>query len=368
MVWKTTLTPPQSGIYEFVLEGANHASFAVDGQDLIQRWENGGEDIVSKSLKLEGGRVYQVTIWLKPTAPDVRIKIGWIPPWMEKVEERPEELLEAVRNADAVLFFGGLNHQFDVEGLDRRDMALPDGQNELIAQVVKTNPRTAVILAGGSPMEMPWIESVPAIVLMWYAGMEGGNAIADVLFGDVNPSGKLPMTFPKALQDTPAYALNDYAADVCRYKEGVFTGYRWFEAKGIEPLFPFGHGLSYTTFKLNGMKLAKTGKGVSVSVEVTNTGGCAGAEVVQIYVSPRKSSVERPVRELKGFAKVKLQPGETKSAEVHLSGEAFAFWCMEKNGWVIEEGVCDRSGRPLRARLFARKRYQSDLRIFNPGW
>ncbi|MGB8352752.1 MAG: glycoside hydrolase family 3 C-terminal domain-containing protein, partial [Chthoniobacteraceae bacterium] len=315
VTWKTTVTPPESGIYEFVLEGANHASFVIDGHDFLQRWENGGENVLSKPVELEGGRVYQLGIILKPGGPDVRIRIAWIPPWMERKTEEPDELLAAVKNADAVLFFGGLNHQFDVEGFDRRDMTLPDGQNELIEQVVAANPRTAVILTGGSPMEMPWKDRVSAIVLMWYAGMEGGNAIADVLFGDVNPSGKLPMTFPKALQDSPAAALDDYAADVCHYKEGIFTGYRWFDAKGIEPLFPFGHGLSYTTFKLSGMKVTKTGGGVSVALDVTNTGGCAGAEVVQIYVSPRKSSVERPVRELKGFAKVMLQAGETKSVE-----------------------------------------------------
>jgi len=337
--WTTTLTPPQSGVYEFVMEGANHAAFRLDGQDLIQRWENGnGEDTVVKAVTLEAGRTYQLAVWLKPSSPNVRLRLGWVPPWFEKTEERPETLLQAVKEADAVLFFGGLNHQYDVEGCDRRDMALHDGQNELLAQIAGLNPRTAVVLVGGSPVEMPWAERFPAIVQMWYAGMEGGHAIADVLFGDVNPSGKLPLTFPKALADAPSHVLGDYAADACDYKEGIFVGYRWYDAKGIAPLFPFGHGLSYTTFQLSEMTLEPTGEGTRVALNVTNTGDRAGAEVVQVYVGQKACSVPRPVRELKGFAKVALQPGETRRVAIDLPRQAFAFWSEKLNGWTVEPG------------------------------
>ncbi|MDD5351346.1 MAG: glycoside hydrolase family 3 C-terminal domain-containing protein, partial [Chthoniobacteraceae bacterium] len=339
-IWKTTLTPPQSGVYQFVFEGANHASFGLDGQDLIQRWENGdGADVVTKSVALEAGRVYQACVWLKPTSPKVRLRLGWVPPGSDKGGERPEEWLEAVKAADAVLFFGGLNHQYDVEGCDRRDMALHDGQNALLERIAALNPKTVAVLIGGSPMEMPWVDRVPAIVQMGYGGMEGGNAIAEILFGDVNPSGKLTMTFPKALRDAPSHALNDYAADVCDYKEGIFVGYRWYDAKGIEPLFPFGHGLSYTTFRLSEMRLEKTGDGgACVRLNVSNTGRRSGAEVVQIYLGQPECSVPRPVRELKGFMKVALQPGETRSVEVELSREAFAFWSPANGGWTVEPG------------------------------
>jgi beta-glucosidase len=173
---------------------------------------------------------------------------------------------------------------------------------------------------------------------MWYAGMEGGNAIADVLFGDVNPSGKLPMTFPKALADSPAHALGDYAAEVCHYKEGIFVGYRWFDAKGIEPLFPFGHGISYTRFKLDNMTLEDAAGGVRVSLDVTNAGSRPGAEVVQVYIGQPKCPVPRPVRELKGFAKVPLQPGESRRVEILLPRDAFAYWSLERNGWTVEPG------------------------------
>jgi beta-glucosidase len=337
--WKSTLTPPQSGTYGFVLEGASHANFCIGGQDLIQRWENGGENIIAKSIDLEGGKTYDVTIFVRPNSGDVRIRLQWTPPWLEKHESAGDrEIVEAVGKADAVLFFGGLNHQYDVEGSDRRDMALNDGQNELLDKIAGLNPKTVVVLLGGSPVEMPWIDRVPAIVQMWYAGMEGGHAIAEVLLGDVNPSGKLTMTFPKRLEDSPDRFLNDYEAAVCHYKEGVFVGYRWYDARKIEPLFPFGHGLSYTKFKLANLSVKHMTENVTVSLDVSNVGDRSGAEVVQVYVGQSKCSIRRPVRELKGFSKVHLKPGETQTVTITLTHDAFAFWSVAKNDWTVEPG------------------------------
>ena len=333
--WETTLIPPQSGVYEFVLTGANHARLELDGEALIQCWPDGQEDVISKSMELETGRTYRLSVALKPHGSG-RVHLGWVPPGSKREPENASELLRAVREADAVVFVGGMNHQYDVEGSDRQDMALHDGQNELLAQVLGLNPHTAVVMVGGSPVEMPWAADAPAIVQAWYAGMEGGNALADVLLGDVNPSGKLPITFPRSLQDTPAHRLGDYAAEVCDYKEGIFVGYRWYDAQEIAPLFPFGHGLSYTTFELANMRLEKDGDGLRVELDITNTGNRAGAEVVQIYVGQPECSVERPVRELKEFAKVTLQPAETRHVEIQLSREAFAFWNPEPNAWVVE--------------------------------
>ena len=336
--WETTLTPPQRGTYEFILTGASHAEISIDGFKLIQFWENGGPEVITKSIELESGRVYSLVIRLKPNHREVRVKLGWIPPWVETRQQNPKELIQAVKDADAVVFFGGQNHQYDIEGSDRVDMALHDGQNELLAQILGLNPNTAVVLVSGSPVEMPWINEARAIVQMWYAGMEGGNAIAEILLGEVNPSGKLSMTFPKHLQDSPAHFLGDYAADVCRYEEGIFVGYRWFNAKGIKPLFPFGHGLSYTTFALANMQLTEESDGIRVCLELMNTGGQTGAEVVQIYVGQPECSVVRPVRELKGFAKVRLSPRETERMEFFLEADAFAYWSLENNAWTIEPG------------------------------
>jgi len=335
--WETVLTPPQTGSYEFVLVGTHQACLLIDDIVAIHRFE-GGAETTCKSLDLEAGRAYRLRAELWPSRPDLRIKLGWIPPWDRQTQDTNENLIEAVKTADAVLFFGGLSHQYDLEGTDRKDMALHEGQNELIAKIAGLNPKTAVVLLSGSPVEMPWVDQIPVIVQMWYAGMEGGHAIADVLLGDVNPSGKLPMTFPKALADSPGHALNDYAADVCHYKEGIFVGYRWFDVKNIEPLFPFGHGLSYTQFELSDLKLEKAACGVSVSLTVANTGKRPGAEVVQIYVGQPSCSVERPVRELKGFAKVHLKPCESGRVAIDLPRQAFAYWSVEENGWTVEPG------------------------------
>jgi beta-glucosidase len=268
----------------------------------------------------------------------VKIKMGWIPPWAHREDKGEEELQGAVKSADAVVFFGGLNHQYDLEGTDRSDMALHEGQNELIARIARLNSNSVVVLVSGSPVEMPWINDVPAIVQMWYAGMEAGNAIADVLLGAVNPSGKLPMTFPKALEDSPAHALDDYSAEICRYKEEIFVGYRWFDARGIEPLFPFGHGLSYTDFELSALSVDLRDSGVCVSLDLKNVGDRAGSEVVQIYIGQPDCSAKRPPRQLKHFAKIAIGPGASKRLHFDLPRAAFAFWSITSRDWVVEPG------------------------------
>jgi beta-glucosidase len=335
--WETVLTPPETGSYEFILVGSHQACLLIDGIVVLHRFE-GGAETTGKSLELQAGVAYQLRIELWPSRPDLRIRLGWIPPWVRDANEDDDALLDAARRADAVLFFGGLSHQYDLEGTDRKDMALHEGQNELIARIAGVNGKTAVVLVSGSPVEMPWVSQVPAIVQMWYAGMEGGHAVADVLLGHINPSGKLPITFPRVLEDSPAHALNDYAPDVCFYKEGIFVGYRWFDAKGIEPLFPFGHGLSYTEFDLASLRVEKAGKAVRIALDISNIGERAGAEVVQVYVGQISSSVERPARELKGFTKIYLEPSESRRISVDLPERAFAYWSEQTGDWKVETG------------------------------
>jgi beta-glucosidase len=258
-----------------------------------------------------------------------------------------ERAVQAAKAADVVLFIGGLNHDryYDTEGSDRRDMKLPCGQDELIQRVVEANPRTIVVLVAGSPVEIgPWLERVPAVLLAWYSGMESGNALARVLFGDVNPSGKLPCTFPKHLADSPAHALNAYPGTngVVRYEEGLLVGYRWFDTKNIAPLFPFGHGLSYTRFEYSNLRLsgsAGTNDPVlTVEFDVANTGPREGAEVAQLYVHQAKPSLVRPAKELKGFRKVLLKPGEKRTVSIPLDHSTFAFYDPDKGGWLAEPG------------------------------
>ncbi|MFO1476096.1 MAG: glycoside hydrolase family 3 C-terminal domain-containing protein [Verrucomicrobiota bacterium] len=252
----------------------------------------------------------------------------------------------AARAADAVIFVGGLSHQhdYDCEGVDRKDLKLPGGQDELIRRLVKANPRTVVVLFGGGAVEMDvWLADVPALVYAWYPGMEGGNALARVLFGDVNPGGKLPCTFPKRLEDSPAHALGAYLGinGTVTYTEGLFVGYRWFDTRNIEPLFPFGHGLSFTRFEYSDLKISPgQGSGLSVGVEfdVKNVGERAGSEVAQLYVQDVESSLPRPVKELKAFQKVRLNPGETRRVSLTLNADAFSFYDPARKGWVAEPG------------------------------
>lgn len=226
-------------------------------------------------------------------------------------------------------------------------MKLPYGQDELIRKIVEANPKTVVVLEGTIVEMGVWLEKTPVLLEAWYPGMEGGSALAAILFGDVNPSGKLPCTFPKGLSDSPAHAEGapgDYpeADGTVTYAEGLLVGYRWFDTKGIEPQFPFGHGLSYTTFEFSNLKLAPghdpSKPSLTVTFDVRNTGARPGGEVAQLYVRPKEPRLSRPDKELKGFRKIFLEPGETRAVSIPLEAEAFAFYDPTQGQWVAEKG------------------------------
>jgi beta-glucosidase len=253
-----------------------------------------------------------------------------------------ERAVTAARSADAVVYIGGLNHDpgYDCEGSDRKDMKLPYGQDELIQKIVAANPKTVVVLVGTMVEMDRWLDKVPALIQAWYPGMEGGNALARVLFGDANPSGKLPATFPKILVDSPAHALGSYPGTngTVTYSEGLLVGYRWFDTKDIDPQFPFGFGLSYTTFKYSNLKLIPgTNLVVTAQFEVKNTGDLPGGEVAQLYIHQKKPGLPRPERELKGFQKVFLKAGESKIVSIPLNTAAFAFYDDRRKSWVAEK-------------------------------
>jgi beta-glucosidase len=244
-------------------------------------------------------------------------------------------------DADIVLFFGGLNKAKgqDAEGRDRISMALPYAQDKVIEALAEVNKNIVVVIVSGNAVEMPWIDKVNGVVESWFLGSQAGHAIADVLLGKVNPSGKLPFTFPVKLEDNAAHALNAYHKDslTVEYKEGIFVGYRWAEKQNIKPLFAFGHGLSYTTFEYGEATCRKSGDGFKVSIDVTNTGSREGKEIVQLYIGDDESSLERPVKELKGFKKVALATGETKRVTFEINPDMLKFYDPER-GWVLEEG------------------------------
>ena len=266
---------------------------------------------------------------------------------IDLTDPRSEEQLIAdavaeAADADVVLFFGGLNKSKgqDAEGRDRLSMALPYAQDKVIEALAEVNDNVVVLIVSGNAVEMPWVDKVNGIVETWFLGTQTGHAIADVLLGKVNPSGKLPFTFPVKLEDNGAHALNAYHKDslTVEYKEGIYVGYRWAEKQNIKPLFAFGHGLSYTTFEYGQASCRKSGKGFKVSVDVTNTGSREGKEIVQLYISDEESSLERPVKELKGFKKVALAPGETKKVTFEISEDMLKFYVPAQKGWVLEKG------------------------------
>ena len=243
------------------------------------------------------------------------------------------------KSADVALIMVGNK---DREGADRPNLSLPDNQDELVSAVAAANPRTAVVLKTGGPVLMPWLDRVPVVLEVWYPGEEDGNAVADLLFGKSNPSGKLPLTFPKAEGDTPAHTREQWPGvnGKATYSEGLNVGYRWYDSQKIEPLFPFGFGLSYTTFavrNLNVPKQASGGQRLTVSVDVVNTGNRAGAEVVQVYVASPAAAGEPP-RQLRGFEKVTLASGESKRVTIQLDDRAFSIWDTTKNNWSVVPG------------------------------
>lgn len=259
---------------------------------------------------------------------------------------------DAARRADVVIFVGGLNKATgqDCEDSDRESLALPYNQDAVIEALVAANPRTVVVNVSGNAVAMPWADKVPAILQAWFLGSESGNSLADVIFGRVNPSGKLPMTFPVRLDDVAAHAVGEYPgtkradSDIVdiRYNEGVMVGYRWFDTRKIRPLFAFGHGLSYTTFgygklSADASKIGPDGA-LTLSVDVTNTGSRAGAETVQLYISDTKASVKRPAKELKNFAKIYLEPGQTKTVTFTVRPSDLAFFDAGAHAWKAEPG------------------------------
>jgi len=255
------------------------------------------------------------------------------------------EARDMAREADIVIFIGGLNKsdRQDSEGNDREGLGLPYGQDIVIRELAKANPNLVVVNISGNAIAMPWVNSVPAIVQSWYNGSESGSSLASVLMGDVNPSGKLPFTFPVRLQDNGAHKLGEYpGADDVTYNEGIYVGYRWTDKQKIKPLFPFGHGLSYTTFqygKVTADKKEVTAEGnITFSVNVKNTGNREGMEIVQLYITDLKSSLPRPVKELKGFKKINLKAGEEKTVTFTIDKSALSFFDDKKHDWVAEPG------------------------------
>jgi beta-glucosidase len=364
------ITPRESGAYTFSLVSAGRSRLFIDAALAVDNWTDPqpgeaffglGSAEVRADVALEAGRAVEITVEYSNEGRAMLggLKVGCLP-------ATPPDLLEravaCAARADAAIVVVGLNDEWESEGHDRADLELPGRQVELIERVAAANPRTIVVVNSGAPIRMDWLARVPAVVQLWYPGQECGNALADVLFGDVNPSGRLPQTWPKRIEDTPAFLHYPGENGRVVYGEGLFMGYRYYDAKRVEPLFPFGHGLSYTGFTYTDLRLARSsiaaGERVEIELDVTNSGSRAGQEVVQLYVHDLAARLARPEQELRAFAKLALEPGETKTVEFALEPRALSYWDPERAGWVAEPGEFElragASSRDVRARaLFA---------------
>lgn len=349
----TQYKPEESGTHQFGLVSAGLSRLYVDGRLLIDNWSNwqpgdnyfgGASAEAIGTLDLQAGQSYEVMIeyGYRPSGPfGIRVIRAGVTKQLD--DDAIDQAVSIASSADVAVLFVGLSGEWDTEGQDRPHMELAGQQNELIARVAAANPRTVVVLQTGAPVTMPWLDDVAAVLQGWYPGQEAGNAIADVLFGAVNPSGKLPQTFPVRLEDNPAYINYPGENGRVRYGEGIFVGYRYYEKKRVEPLFPFGFGLSYTSFAYANLRLSSESLGpdeqISISVDVTNTGDRAGQEIVQLYVRDAQASLSRPDKELKGFAKVSLEPGATETVTIQLNRKALAYWDDARHAWVAEAGA-----------------------------
>lgn len=343
-------TPAGTGSYTFSLVSAGLSRLSIDGREIIDNWTQQtsgteyfgfGSAEVQAVVSMEAGHEYLLTLDFARAELGLlaAIRLGVLPPVPADAIERAARLAAASDVAIVCVGFGG---EWQSEGFDRPDMELPGQQHTLVEQVAAANPRTIVVLNTGSPITMPWLNHVAAVIQAWYPGQECGNAIADVLFGDVVPSGKLPQTFPVRVEDNPAYLNFPGENGKVYYGEGLFVGYRYYDKKRVAPLFPFGFGLSYTTFSYSSLRLSAEEIGpddmLLVSVDVTNTGARAGKEVVQLYMRDKQARLQRPEKELKAFAKVHLEPGESKTVTLSLGRSALAYYDDRRHKWVAEAG------------------------------
>jgi beta-glucosidase len=343
--WEGWFWPTRDGEHEFRLAARGDATLTLDGKVVISR--DAGTALPAESDFQAAGRVAKVTLQ-KGRGYPIRVDYVSAPTSFHQMHlgvrlPAPEiaEAVAAAREADVAVVFVGVSRTSESEGRDRADMEMVGRQNELVEAVLAANPRTVVVLNNGAPLSLPWADRVPALLAAWLPGQEGGGAIARVLFGDVNPSGKLPFTFPRRVEDTPTWTSYGAGRDA-NYGEGVFVGYRWYDRRKIAPLFPFGHGLSYTRFEYANLKVVdKTGTApVDVEVEVRNTGTRAGSEVVQVYVGDLATTdALRPPRELKGFAKVQLAPGESRRVRFTLSERDLSYFDPHVRDWIATPGA-----------------------------
>ena len=344
MRWETQFRAPEEGPYSFTLSYDDGARLFLDGKPLVDDWGNGAQRTSSREIRLKKGAVYTLRAEYRQAGGDAIFALGWTLPSERGATIRP--LIEQAKQSDAVILFTGSRHghgrALECENGDLPSIDLLEQDNAAIPALLGVCPKTIVVVNAGTPFALPWVNRTRALLLTCYGGQEAGNALADVLLGKRDPGGRLPFTWLKDINDSPAHKLKDYNPKQVFYKEGVLVGYRWFDAKGILPLFPFGYGLSYASFALGKPEATTAEDGtVTVRVPVTNTSSRPGSTVVQGYVERPAAGYPEPSapRRLGAFAKVHLKPGETQTAILTFKPRAFAYWDSEQHAWTSPAGI-----------------------------
>jgi beta-glucosidase len=362
---RARLLPPASGAHRFSLSSAGKSRLRVDGRPALDNWDDRkpgttffglGSAEVKTTVALEAGAAVEIEVDFAQDRPGLPggLRLGWLPP---EPDDAMERAIAVARGADAAIVLVGLDPDWETEGRDRDGYHLPKRQDELVARVADANPRTIVVINAGSPVAMDWTDEAAAILQLWYPGQQGGHALSDVLFGDADPGGRLPLSIPVRMQDTPAFL--DVPGEDLRiaYSERLFVGHRWYDARAIAPRFAFGHGLSYARFEYGPLRIESgataSGGDVACEIEVTNTGARAGSEVVQLYLERTSPGVRRPLRTLAAFEKIALAPAERRSVRFTLAPRAFSHWDVQQKTWRMESGAwtlaVGRSSRDLRS-------------------
>jgi beta-glucosidase len=355
VLWTGRLTPPQSGLYALGLRSDDGSRLYLDGKLVVDDWGDHPPTLKTTQMELVGGKAYDVRLEYFEGIIGASVELLW-----QRADKDPfRRVAEVARGADIVIAALGDSMGDETEGADRASLSLPGRQDEIVRVAAAVNPKIVVLTTTGAAVAMPWLDKVRAVLHGWFPGQEAGTAFTDVLFGDVSPSGKLPVTFPKRLEDEPAFGNFPGTGGKVAYKEGILVGYRWYDTRKIEPLFPFGYGLSYTTFAYRDLAVTAWDArlGVSARFKVKNTGTRRGAEVAQIYLHAAASGVLRPEQELRAFAKIDLAPGEEREVTLKLPVRAFATFAAkgpEHQGWQIDPGAYEiraaSSSRDIRLR------------------
>jgi beta-glucosidase len=337
--WTGTLTPTKTGLYLLAVRSDDGARLYVDGKLVIDNWGDHPPTLKTAQIELVAGKAYDIRLDYYESIIGAQVELLW-----RQGEKDPmRRVAEIARGADLVIAAVGDGMGDETEGDDRPSLALPGRQDAIVEAAVSVNPRVVVVTTTGAAVAMPWLDKVQAVLHAWFPGQEGGAAMADLLLGEVSPSGKLPVTFPRRLEDEPCFGNFPGAQGKVVYKEGTLVGYRWYDTRKVEPLFPFGHGLSYTSFAYRDLQVSAfdAQRGVTVGLKVKNTGRRRGAEVVQIYVHAPDTGIVRAEQELRAFTRIDLAPGEEREIRLTLPARAFAYYdprSARADAWRIAPG------------------------------